>query len=229
MGGIMAESAKEEIISLLENQKFGDLADLVARKRGSIRYLNRLLSNPAGLLRWRAVEAMGHVADRLADEDPEAVRIILRNLFWTINEESGGIGWSSAECIGEIISRRPECFREYVSIILSFIDEAMLRRGVLWAARSIARVLPGLVRESLPDPSIYLDDRDPVVRGYSLLLMEVLEETLDTGRHGRLLEDRSPVPVYGEGLLKEVTVAELAARIAPGPGGKSGFDAKPRC
>lgn len=44
-------------------------------------------------MRWRAIEGMGAVAHRMAGEDPEAVRNILRNLLWTINEESGGIGW----------------------------------------------------------------------------------------------------------------------------------------
>lgn len=209
----MAEGIKEEIISLLENQKFDHLAELVARKRSLLRYLNRLLYSPAGLLRWRAVEGMGAVARRLAGEDPEAVRNIIRNLLWTINEESGGIGWSAAECIGEIIYRRPDMFQEYASIIISRADEEMLRRGVVWAAGRIAQARPGLVRESLPDLAEFLDDPDPVVRGYTLRLFGILGERPDLSRRPHLLDDLSPVPVYENGQIREVTVAGLAAAL----------------
>ena len=108
----MINVSKDIVIALLEERKLDDLAELVVRKRSTLRYLNRLLYDPVALIRWRAIEGMGVVADRLAGEDPEAVRIILRNLLWSINDESGGIGWSAPECIGEIIYRRPELFPE---------------------------------------------------------------------------------------------------------------------
>lgn len=217
----MAEEIKEEIISLLENREFDSLAELVARRRSFLRYLNRLLYSPGGLLRWRAVEGMGAVAHRLAGEDPEAVRNIIRNLLWTINEESGGIGWGAAECIGEIIYRRPEMFQEYASIIISRADEEMLRRGVVWAAGRIAQAHPGLVLESLPELAGFLDDPDPVVRGYTLRLFGILGEKPDFSRLRRLLDDRSPVPVYENGRITEVAVADLAAALIRAPDGAS--------
>lgn len=215
----MAEDAKREIVALLEGRNYSELADLVARRRGSLRYLNRLLYDPVSLIRWRAVEGMGVVAYRLAGESPEAVRDIIRNQLWSINDESGGIGWSASECIGEIIYRLPDMFSEFASIVLSFAEEKMLRRGVLWAAGRIAQASPGLVREDLPALAAYLDDPDPVVRGYTLRLMGIMGEDPDFEHHPHLLHDQSPVPVYENGQVREITIAQLASGLSHHPGG----------
>jgi len=205
---------KEEIAALLQNRQFDRLAELVVRKKTYLKYLYRLLYDTQSLLRWRAVEGIGAVADRLADTDEEAVRIILRNLLWSINDESGGIGWSAPECIGEIVSRRPEKFKEFASIILFHADEQMLRRGVLWAACRIARSRPELVEKFLPAWHVFLHDPDAVVRGYTLLLFAITGEGIDGVHLERLLHDYGAVPVYENGELDTTTVAELAARLA---------------
>ena len=205
--------SKEEVVALLEEKEFKQLADAIIQKRSNIRYLNRLLYDPDKLIRWRAIEAMGEIADRLAGEDPEAVRVMLRKLLWTINDESGGIGWSAPECIGEIIYRRPDLFAEFTSVVLSYADEHMLRRGVLWAAGRIAQARPGLVREDLTVLAGFVNDSDPVVRGYTLRLLDIMGEKLDFQCYSHLLEDRSIVPIYENGLLKETTVANLAFQL----------------
>lgn len=210
----MSRTVKDQVITLLQERKLSELAGLVALKRGTLRYLTRLLYETGGTLRWRAIEGMGAVADRLAGDDPEAVRLILRNLLWSINDESGGIGWSAPECIGEIIYRRPEMFKEFASIVLSFAGEEMLRRGVLWAAGRIAQADPELVREEIPGRVSFLDDPDPVVRGYTLRLMAIAGIKPELERCRRLLEDPGTVPVYENGEVKEITVAALAASAA---------------
>lgn len=212
--GVLAISAaKEEVRNLLVEGRLDELAETTARNKGRIRYLRRLLYDPDELVRWRAVEALGLTAARLAGRDPEAVRVLLRNLLWTINEESGGIGWGAPECIGEIVYRLPEMVPEYASIILSFAEEEMLRRGVLWAAGRIAQARPGLVREALPELTVFLDDPDPVVRGYTLRLLGILGEKVDFERHAHLRDDRSSVPVYANGRLEEVALADLASGL----------------
>ena len=206
----MARLSKEEVVALLEEKEYKQLADAIIQKRSNIRYLNRLLYDPDKLIRWRAIEAMGEIADRLAGEDPEAVRVMLRKLLWTINDESGGIGWSAPECIGEIIYRRPGLFGEFASIIISHAEEEMLRRGVLWAAGRIAQAGPGLVREEVKDLAGYLDDPDPAVRGYTIRFLSIMGERPEPARHRLLLEDGARVPLYEDGRLYEVRVAKLA-------------------
>ncbi|MBF7083951.1 HEAT repeat domain-containing protein [Desulfallas sp. Bu1-1] len=207
----MSQSLKERVAALIRERKFDELAELIARERKIMRYLYRLLYSTEGIMRWRAIEGMGVVARRLAQEDPDAVRNIIRSLFWSINDESGGIGWSAPESIGEIIYHLPAMFGEFASIILSYSDEQMLRRGVVWAAGRIAQAAPDLVRQFIPEFTAFLDDPDPVVRGYILRFLYFAGNGIDLGCHRNLLQDFSPVPVYENGELKETTVAGLAA------------------
>jgi len=210
----LSDYSKEKFLALLKEGQTDGLADLVALRKGSLRYLYRLLYHPEELTRWRAIEAMGLVAQRLAGEDPEAVRNLIRNLLWTINEESGGIGWSAPHCIGEIVHRLPDMFGEFASIIISFADEQMLRRGVLWAAGRIAQARPGLVREEVPRLMTFLDDPDPVVRGYTLNFLYFVGEMPNLDLYTKLKDDSGEVPLYENGAVRETTVARLAARSA---------------
>ena len=210
----MPRLAKEKMIALLEEQKFDELAGLVVRHRSNLGGLYRLLCSVDEPLRWRAIEGIGLVANRLAEEDPEAVRVILRTLLWMMNDESGGIGWGAPESIGEIIYHRPELFPEFASVVLlSAIDEQMLRRGVVWAAGRIAQARPELVRELVPRFTGFLADPDPVVRGYTLRLLGFTGEELDAHSYPHLLDDHSAVPVYEDSELRSTTVAKLAAAL----------------
>lgn len=206
----MSLLSKERVVALLEERRMEELAEMLAARKGALRFLNRLLSERDTLLRWRAVEAMGALADRLAVDDPEAVRVILRTLLWSINEESGGIGWSAPECIGEIVYRRPDLFGDFASVIVAQAEEEMLRRGVLWAAGRIAQSGPDLVREAAEELAGYIDDSDPVVRGYTIRFLNIIGERPDSQLHVHLLEDAAGVPLYEEGSLYESKVADLA-------------------
>lgn len=210
----MPRSAKQKVVALLEEQKYDELADLVVQQRSSLGGLYRLLCSLDEPLRWRAIEGIGAVAHRLAEEDSEAVRVILRTLLWMMNDESGGIGWGAPESIGEIIYRRPEMFPEFASVVLlSAIDEPMLRRGVVWAAGRIAQARPELVREVVPRFIAFLADPDPVVRGYTLRLLGFTGEKPDPAHYRHLLHDGSALSVYENGMVRLTTVAELAAAV----------------
>lgn len=201
---------KEEALIFLQERKLNELADVIIKKRSRIKNLLRLLYSTDAILRWRAIEAVGVVVDKLADNDYEAARNIIRSLFWSINDESGGIGWSAPECIGEIIYRRPVDFKEFASIIISFTDEEMLLPGVLWAAGRIAQADPELVREFVPELVGYIDNPNPVVRGYILRFLYIIGEKAPLDYNSCLLGDFNMVPVYENGFLKETSVAELA-------------------
>ncbi|WP_034630756.1 DVU0298 family protein [Desulfotruncus alcoholivorax] len=206
----MNRTFKEDVLIFLKERKLNELADVIIKKKSQIKNLLRLLYSTDAIIRWRAIEAVGVVVDKLVDIDYEAARNIIRSMFWSINDESGGIGWSAPECIGEIIYRRPKEFSEFASIIISNTDEEMLLRGVLWAAGRIAQAEPELVRSFVPELIKYIDDPDPVVRGYTLRLLHIIGEKAPFDNNSYLLGDTSIVPVYENGILKEVSVAELA-------------------
>ena len=116
------------------------------------------------------------------------------------------------------IYHRPVMFEDFASVVLlAVIEEQPMRRGVVWAAGRIAQARPELVQEIVPRLAAFLDDPDPVVRGYTLRLLDISRVEPDD-RHRNLLNDRSRVPIYENGELKEVTVADLAARFSPWAG-----------
>ena len=65
---------------------------------------------------------MGAVVEKLAWEDMEGARVIMRRLMWSLNEESGGIGWGAPEAMAEIMARHLELAREYSHMLISYMD-----------------------------------------------------------------------------------------------------------
>jgi hypothetical protein len=97
------------------------------------------------LRRWRAVSAMGRVVSRLAEENMESARVVMRRLMWNLNEESGGMGWGCPEAMGECLARSERLAEEYGCILLSylhpernFIEHPALQEGVLWGIGRLA-------------------------------------------------------------------------------------------
>ncbi|MEG6551164.1 hypothetical protein V6C53_13085, partial [Desulfocurvibacter africanus] len=119
--------------------------------------LFQMLLHRDDLVRWRAVEAFGLIVSSLARRDMEAARVVMRQMMWRLNEESGNIGWGVAEAMGAILAGHEGLAREYHSILVSYVreaggdichgnylDNAALRRGVLWGLGRLARTRPEL-------------------------------------------------------------------------------------
>jgi len=133
-------------------------------------------------LRWAAITAMGRVVARLADEDREAARVIMRRFMWNLNDESGGIGWGSPEAMGEVLACHEGLAEEYASILISYAREdgnyleyEMLQRGLLWGIARLAQARPHLVRGAASHFLPYLQSKDPAIRGTAAYLMGILE------------------------------------------------------
>ncbi|MDQ1333167.1 MAG: hypothetical protein QG552_117 [Thermodesulfobacteriota bacterium] len=133
-------------------------------------------------LRWAAITAMGRVVARLADEDREAARVVMRRLMWNLNDESGGIGWGSPEAMGEILACHEGLAEEYAPILISYAREdgnyleyEMLQRGLLWGIARLAQARPRLVQDAVPHLMACLKSGDPVVRGMAASVMGLLE------------------------------------------------------
>ncbi len=105
--------------------------------------------NPDALIRFRSVTAMGHLGYRLAQTHMERARDLMRRILWNLNDESGGIGWGSAEAMGELLSRHPGLAAEFDSILFSFldpranfIDNPDLQQGILWGIGTYTAAAP---------------------------------------------------------------------------------------
>jgi hypothetical protein len=169
------------------------------------------------VLKWSAVRIFGKVVANLAEEDPEAARVIMRRLMWSLNDESGGIGWGSPEAMGEILARHSGLAEEYVSILLSYaredgnyLEHEGLQRGLLWGIGRVAEDHPLLVRESAPDLTAYLASPDASVRGLAARLMGILRVSASCPKLRELARDQENISIDFQNELGKHSVKELA-------------------
>jgi hypothetical protein len=203
---------KQKVLELLKSADF-DLALEVLYNwpaRQAINPLFSFLYNLDEQIRWRAVTAMGAVVAKLADEDMESARVIMRRLMWNLNDESGGIGWGSPEAMGEILARHEALSEEYHRILLSYVkkdgnfqEHEWMQRGVLWAIGRLSRVRPEQVKDAGPYIMPYLDSPDDVVRGLAAWIMGLLGVKEARPSLEQLSDDDAEIEIYlGHGLVK---------------------------
>lgn len=218
---------KTRVMELLAGSDVGHiLAELCALPvKDVIHALFSAICRPEEPLRWHAVQAMGVSVARLADADMEAARIVVRRLMWSLNEESGGIGWGAPEALAEIMCQHQGLASEYVHMLISymrddglelfqegnFLEHAVLQRGLLWGIGRLVEFRPEILRENgvAADLLPYLDSDDHVVRGLAARALGLLPAPEAAAAIAELGGDPSPILLYEEGTLRTVTVEEL--------------------
>lgn len=206
---------QKQLRQLLIEEDYQAIAELAAANRRVLSYLTALTYEPDRLLVWRAIEAIGLAAARVADaDDPEVVRVHLRRYQWLLNDESGGIGWHFPEAMGSILYRRPRQFAEFIPIVVSLFemeeeDVRAFRPGILWAVGRIAQVMPERVERTIPRVIPCLDDPHPQTRGMAAWCLGQLQATDPLAGRDDLRQDESPVEIFRDGQLVQTTVAAL--------------------
>ena len=177
------------------------------------------------VVRWHAVTCMGDAVARIAEDDLEAARIVLRRFLWSLNDESGGIGWGAPEAMAECMCRDERLAGEYAHMLVSymredgeelcqdgnFIEHPLLQRGVVWGVGRLA----GCRRELLQqlgagrDLGGYLEAEDPELRGLAALAAGRLREATLRPLLQGLRADSAPLSWYDEGALHQTTVGAL--------------------
>jgi hypothetical protein len=192
----------------------------VAAAQGLVKGVNALLPclyDLEDMVRWRAVTAIGILVDRLAEENMEAARVVMRRLMWNLNDESGGIGWGSPEVFGEILARNHNLAVEYRQILLSYAREdgnylelPQLQRGLLWGIGRFARARPELLDSSAIQIRPYLASADTAVRGFAAWVAGIMQVE-EAGEDLRgLCDDRGVFSFFNGVSIEEKTVAEVA-------------------
>jgi hypothetical protein len=210
---------KKILPALLKNEEFEksleEICLMPARK--VISPLFSFFYNTDELIKWRAVTAMGVVVARLACEDLESARIVMRRLMWNLNDESGGIGWGSPEAMGEIMARHDRLAEEYACILVSYINEAgnfleyeMLQRGVLWGLGRLAHARPDLVRDAAAYLPLFLRSKDAVHRGLAAWVAGAIPSEMTESLLKPLVTDEARIDIFINMNLEERTVGRLA-------------------
>ena len=141
------------------------------------------LCNPAETIKWRAVAALGALTAELAEKDLEAGRGILRRLIWSLNEESGAMGWGAPEAMGEIMARHEALAREFAPILVSFIapgpnflGHPALLRGAVWGISRLAGARPELMKDAVPHLIERLNSPDQTTKELATQALKTLSE-----------------------------------------------------
>ncbi len=210
---------KKKIQKLLLQEDFekglSQIGDIPARK--AINPLFSFLCSLDELLKWRAVTAMGEVVTRLADEDLESARVIMRRYMWNLNDESGGIGWGCPEAMGEIMARNENLAAEFWCILISyirpdgnFLEHEVLQRGVLWGVGRLGHARPQLLKDSADYLIPYLQAKDPYLRGLAAWSCKTLRNKKIDAILNRLTQDSAQLSIFVDGHLMQHSVGQLA-------------------
>jgi len=177
------------------------------------------LLSPRKLIKWHAVTAVGATVSRLAEADLEQARIVMRHFMWTLNDESGGIGWGSPECMGEIMARHQGLAREYSRILFSylaqgdtgsdnFLEYLPLRRGAFWGVARLSQGDPVLSREGTPQIQKALkQESDPEILGLICLYLRLSRRSKD--ELPRPDPGNSTLEIYWDQKLQSTPAREL--------------------
>ncbi len=219
---ISGRKLKKHVLDLLRQDDLDNTIQQICSLplRQVINPLISFLYNSDETVKWHAVSAIGAVVNKMADEDIESARIIMRRLVWNLNDESGGIGWGSPEAMGEIMARNKILAEEYSVIILSYIkpctnyiENMNLQKGVLWGLARFAGVRPELVKVQIPYLAPFVSSKDPVLRGLALWLISTLKMRPARKAIEKLVNDNGEIKIYTGGSFEEYTIAELANMV----------------
>jgi len=209
--------------NLLKSPDFEDaLRNFEFRPTTAISPLLSFLYETDALVRGRAIRAIGQTVSMMAESSPESARNIMRRLIWSLNDESGGIGWGAPEAMGEIMAQNEMLACEYYRILISYIDEAgnpleneALERGVLWGIGRLARSRPELTREAIGPVLKQLTSTDSVKRGLALWALPALKPApeLATLLVMPLLNDESEVDLYEDGEIRTFRIRDLVSEL----------------
>ncbi|NTU42618.1 MAG: HEAT repeat domain-containing protein [Nitrospirales bacterium] len=207
---VIKGNLKKEVKKALEKGDLETVAGLAQQDKAVLRTLVSLAYNKDEVLSWRAIEAMGRVAEALNPVRLDAVRDSIRRLLWSMGEESGGIGWTSAEMLGEIIRSNPETFSDIIPIVWSFREEENFRAGTIRAMGRVAEKRRDLAVFVSRDLREMFADKNPEVRGNAAWTAGILGTASLKEGVASLLGDEETLLFYLNGELHTVTVGALA-------------------
>ncbi|MEW6416620.1 MAG: DVU0298 family protein [Nitrospirota bacterium] len=143
----MDKSIKQQVKDLLEKRDYDRLLDLCDKDRHFWKELRFCLYDINESIRWPAIEAVAKLMQRWwKSGQKDRVREYIRNLFWSITDESGGIGWSSPQTIAEIIAKIPELLDPYRSVMIAHaFEELPLIRSGLWGIGRLGKEITDAV------------------------------------------------------------------------------------
>ncbi len=216
------DKSRQQLIQFLESNDLMSAAALVKQNRRRLSHLVRLAYDKETLTGWRAIKAIGIAAKAIVDQEYPFLRETIRKLLWSLSDESGGIGWSAPEIVGEIVCSDPERFQDIIPILSGIydIEEEVFRPGILYALSRVAEERSDLIIPYKDLAIRALGDKNPLVRYFGLEVisrikgrMTVQNNDVVDGYMRKLVADTAEVWVYKDYNFFSIQIAEAAGGI----------------
>lgn len=223
---------KKHILALLASDTTTDhlKAILEYPASTSIHAFFAAICNSDSTLRWNGIRYFGPVMAKLSEDDLEAARVVMRRFLWSLNDESGGIGWGAPEAMAEVMVHAKQLRKEYLHMLVSycqqdgeeqfqdgnFLELPQLQRGVLWGVCRLAQCDKNYFQKF--DITIelngYLETDDIEVRGLALKAIGYLGYGLRLrGALDKLTHDSGGYLYYKDGEFHQETISTQAVKL----------------
>ncbi len=207
--------------ALLESDDLSETLRVLAQMpvRKTIRPLLAAIARSDHAVRMRAAMALGIQVSRLAEEDMEAAREVVRRLTWSLNHESGSAGWGAPQAMAEIMLNHEGLAREYTHMLTSYMpgggnrfEETHLQRDLLQGLGRLAQARREMLQEkdACDHLADYMSSEDAQVRGLAAWCAGILGAQQTRVELQGMLEDSDPVTLFSEGAWTTHRVKELA-------------------
>lgn len=200
---------KVEVEELVQEFKVAPILHVAGEDKRLIRNLQRLLYSGDDLFRQRAAETLGMVSAVIAERDPGTISRLLQRLFTSIID-TAAFTWGAFEAVGEIISHKADLFAGYIPQVYQFLADKNRRAQVLQTIGRVARSRPDLIRKDTFHFIPFLDDPDPLVRGYAAWLLGNLQAKEAREDLEKLREEMCEINIYENGNLEKKTMGQVA-------------------
>jgi len=221
---------KQELLHILS------MDDLCQIRQSLDRFSNSEVINPlfsalcstSEMVKWHAVTAFGWIVPAMANKDFESARIVMRRFLWSLNDESGGIGWGAPEAMAEIMAEDERLADEYIHMLISYMRDdgpelfqdgnylelPMLQRGLLWGVGRLCFAYRERMQNFriIADLQAYLTSSDGTVRGLALWALAALGDSSAEVEAAGLKDDTAELSIYWQGYSTRHTVGEMATR-----------------
>lgn len=222
---------KKEVLTLLQRESLAEIQPHL-EKYPAHSLLNPLfiaLCHSVERVRWNAVRCFGWLVSGIAEREPEAARIVMRRFLWSLNDESGGIGWGAPEAMAEIMCHSPMLRHEYLHMLISYMREdgdnlfedgnylelPPLQRGLLWGIGRLCQEHRSEMVEQgiVADVRAYLQSSDIQVVGLALWCLGLLGGAVEADDLQRCKEYKEKIPLFLDNDIKEISIAALARQV----------------
>jgi hypothetical protein len=222
---------KKEIFEILKQAELSEILSKLSEypRSGVINSLFMALCDPGERIRWYAVSCFGDLVAAMAEEEAESARIIMRRFLWTLNDESGGIGWGAPEAMAQIMCKSTLLREEYIHMLISYMREdgdelfqdgnylelPMIQRGLLWGVGTLCHAFPEeMKRRGLSaDLRNYVQAEDMQVRRLALWALSGLDEPCSEEFLKSLKADESVLSIYADGVFLDIQMKSIYQKL----------------